>query len=320
MKQVTVGLSTHRPEMLPLIAGSMKNHDAIFLEEPPTTGFRQMLNGAMEIEDYLFPIDSEYPAYSRHMCLLLQKLHQGGKHIYQVEPFIKNLIEIHDFFAQGHGPENLIRDSIQFRIYLAEKNATGALLNYYKTVMTGSFDDTIEAVRSFARSDAVRFRLRDRLRAQALTPRLNSFESSYIEAGEIHYGLWSMLREIIPNGFRVRPSFIADTAIKKLGIKNISYGPGDRLTLLYVFHPTIDDAVRENLLAARSLIYTKIVEKEELTDDLESYPHLRDESACIQKVNRLSLEDCRNLFPDLRRTRTSEARKILGEYVARYKG
>ena len=111
MKQVTVGLSTHRPEVLPLIAGSMKNHGAIFLEEPPTTGFRQMLNGAMSVDDYLMPIDVEYPEFSRRMCLLLQKLHQKGKHIHQVEPFLNNLIEIHNFFAQGHSPEDLKRDS-----------------------------------------------------------------------------------------------------------------------------------------------------------------------------------------------------------------
>ena len=310
-----MGLSAHRPEMLPLITETMKNHDSIFLEEPPTIGFQQMLDGALALDEYLMPIDVEYPEFSRRMCLSLQKLQQSGKKIYQVEPFLENLIEIHTFFAQGYGPEDLDRNSIRYRVYLAERNATGALLTYYKTVITGSFDDAIAAVRRFARLDAARFRLRNSLRAQSLTPLLKNFESSYIEAGEIHYGLWSMLQQSMPDILQVKPVFVADSAFRMLGINGHSYGPGDRLTLLYVFHPTFHDAERENLLAARSLIYTKIIEKEELTVDMESFPHLRDELACVQTVNRFSLEDCRNLFPEIRHTKTSEARKIANAYM-----
>jgi hypothetical protein len=319
MKQVTVGLSTHRPEMLPLISGSMKNHDAVFLEEPPTAAFQEMLKGALAINEYLMPLDVEYPEFSRRMCLVLQELYHSGKKIYQVEPFLKYLIEIHTFFAQGHGPQDLNRESDHYPVYIAERKATGALLNFYKTVLTESFDANIEAVLCFARLDAARFRLRDSLRAQALIPLIKHFESSYIEAGEIHYILWSLLRQSIPNDFQVNPIFIADTALHKLGIKGHLYSPGDRLTLLYVFHPTIQGTAREKVLAARSLIYTKLIEKVELTDDVESFPHLRNEFACIQTVDRLSLEDCRNLFPDLRHTKTSNARKVVDKYLLKHK-
>jgi hypothetical protein len=305
--------------MLPLIAESMKNHDAIFLEEPPTPGFRKMLHGALAIDEYLMPVDVEYPEFSRCMCRLLQELLEHGKKIFQVEPFLENLLAIHTFFARGHGPKDLDRDSVQYRVYLAERNATAALLAYYKIVLTESFDDTIGAVQRFARMDADRFRLRDSLRVQALTPLATSFESSYIEAGEIHYGLWRMLRQSIPEGFRVKPVFLTGVALKRMGINGHLYGPGDRLTLLYIFHPYIYGTARERLLAARSLIYTKLIEKEELTDDVKSFPHLRNELACIQTVNKLSLNDCCELFPGLRRADTSKARQVVSDYLVNNK-
>jgi len=38
----------HRPEMIPLIADQMQQHEAIFLEEPPTADFEQMLKGGTD--------------------------------------------------------------------------------------------------------------------------------------------------------------------------------------------------------------------------------------------------------------------------------
>jgi len=94
------------------------------------------------------------------------------------------------------------------------------------------------------------------------------------------------------------------------------YSPGDQLTLLYIFHPGIRDSQRERMLAARSIIYSKIVLKEEVTDDLDTFPHLRDELGCIRIIKQLSLDDCRRLFPMVRREKTSEAREIVAEYRA----
>ncbi|MGD2270118.1 MAG: hypothetical protein PVI06_06940 [Desulfobacterales bacterium] len=297
----------------------MKNHQAIFLEEPPTPEFKKMLHGDLAIDDYLISIDMEYPEFSRRMCDLLRDLLQSGKKIFQVEPFLENLLAIHTLFARGYGPEDLNQNPVQYRVYHAERDATGALLAYYQTAMTGSFDDTINAVQRFARLDAARFRLRDSLRVQALTPLVRNYASSYIEAGEIHYELWRMLRKSIAQEFHVKPVFLADAALKMLGINGHFYGPGDRLTLLYVFHPYIYGTGRERLLAARALIYTKLIEKEELTDDTQSFPHLRNELACLQTVNRLSLDNCRNLFFRLRRANTTEARQVVGDYLREYK-
>jgi hypothetical protein len=208
-------------------------------------------------------------------------------------------------------------ESVQYPVYLAERNATGALLAYYQIVMSGSFEASIEAIKQFARLDAARFRLRDSLRAQALAPLIKEYPSAFIEAGVIHYPLWRLLRRRVPPYHRVQLIFIADAALHTLGKKGHLFGPGDLLTLMYIFQPTVAQPKREALLAARSLIYSKLVAKEELTENLNSLPHLRDELACIQVARRLSTDDCRRLFPLVCGATSSDARQIVAEYLAR---
>ena len=70
------------------------------------------------------------------------------------------------------------------------------------------------------------------------------------------------------------------------------------------------------MLAARSIIYSKIVKKEELIDSLNTFPHLRDELACIRVTNQLGVDDCRRLFPLVHRSKSSDAREIVTEYLA----
>jgi len=316
MQKITLGLSLHRPEMIPFIADCMRRHAAIFLEEPPAAGFEQMLEGALDVDDYLRPLDVEYPAFSRDMCDLLRELKAEGKKIFQVEPFLEILLGIHEFFAKDHHPDELHKDSLQYPVYLAERNATGALLAFYQTAMTGSFEKTLEAVKEFARLDAARFRLRDSLRAQELVAKVGKYSSSYVEAGVIHYPLWQLLRQQVLRQIQVRMTFLADVALKTMGHKSHLYGPGDQLTLLYVFHPNIAKTMREQVLAGRSLIYSKIIEKEELADDPNKFPHLLDELACIRTTSQLSLDDCRRLFPRVRRAKSADARQIVADHLA----
>jgi hypothetical protein len=318
-QKITLGLSVHRLEMIPIMAEEMRQHDAVFLEEPPSAGFEQMLAGELTIDDYVRQLDMEYPAFSRKLYSLMRELEREGKKIHQVEPFLKILEGIHNFFAEGHGPKDLRRDSIQYPVYLVERNATKALLAYYQTVMTGSFDDTVEAVKQFARMDAARFRLRDSLRAQEISSMAKNFSSAYVEAGMMHYPLWRILRKQLLPRVRVRLLFMADSALNAMGIQSRLYGPGDRLTLLYLFRPDARETAMHQVLAARSIIYSKIIEKEELTDDIDAFPHLRDEIACIGIAKQLGLEDCRNLFKQIRRTKSAEASQIVAEYLAKTK-
>jgi hypothetical protein len=115
---------------------------------------------------------------------------------------------------------------------------------------------------------------------------------------------------------QVQVMHLADEALKTMGEKGHLYGPGDQLTLLYVFHPNLDKTRREALLAARSIIYSKISEKEEVTDELARFPHIRDELACIQTTRQLGLDDCRRLFPLVRRAKSSDARKVVAQHLA----
>lgn len=316
MQKVTIGLSLHRPEMIPLISDHMLRHEAIFLEEPPQAGFNQMLAGRLDIDDYLMQVDVEYPDFSRKMCHLLQKLKSQGKKIFQSEPFIEILLSIHEFFANGHAPEELSKTSVQYPVYLAERNATRALLDYYQAAASGSFDDTIRAIMRFARMDGARFRLRDSLRAQEIASVVGKYAAAYVEAGVMHYPLRQHLRVQLPRRARIKVMFLADEAIQTWGQKGRLFGPGDQLTLLYVFHPANRRTGRRKLLAARSIIYSKIVAKNEITEDLDQFPHLRDELDCIRTANSLSLDDCRRLFPLIRRAESQAARSIVEGYLA----
>lgn len=51
MKQLNVGFSIHRPEMVPVTAMLMEKHAVIFLEEPPAPDFEKMLNGIVSVAD-----------------------------------------------------------------------------------------------------------------------------------------------------------------------------------------------------------------------------------------------------------------------------
>ena len=301
--------------MVPLISEYMKTHEALFLEEPPSEDFSRMLAGVMTIDDYLMTNDTEYPHFTEVMCTSLRALHSTGKKVFQVEPYLENLLALHDFFADGFRPDDIERDTLLYPVYLAEKNATGALLAYYQTTANGSFRATVDAVKSFARADAARFRLRDALRSQALAFHFENFTSVFIEAGVMHYQMRRLLERQASQPTTVRSVFLADDVLKGMDRKGHLYGPGDQLTLFYIFNPEMTETDRESLLAARALIYSKMVIKEELRADVIPYPHLQDELLCIEATRHLSANDCRRLFARIRSVKTLDARRIVGDFV-----
>ena len=107
--------------------------------------------------------------------------------------------------------------------------------------------------------------------------------------------------------------------LKTLGVRGHLFGPGDRLTLTFIFHPQTHGTFREELLAARSLIYSKLIEKEEVSANLETFPHIRNELTCIRTVNLLTLDDCDRLFPLIRRVKSEHARQLVDDYLVRIK-
>lgn len=143
-------------------------------------------------------------------------------------------------------------------------------MDYYQITVTGSFDATVAAVKQFARMDAARFRLRDSLRAQEIISKVGKYPSAYVEAGAIHYSLWRLLRKLMVQSELLQLIYLSDDALKTTGDSSPQYGPGDQLMLLYMSHPNLAKTRREELLAARSIIFSKINAKEELTDDIET--------------------------------------------------
>ena len=100
----TLVLANHRPETLPLARRLMALHDTIVLEEPPDKRFESMLDGEVPIDAYLEDQELEYPEFSQRMALVLRERRQAGTRLVQVEPFIDQLLSIHDRFANGEGP------------------------------------------------------------------------------------------------------------------------------------------------------------------------------------------------------------------------
>jgi hypothetical protein len=311
---ITLAYSTHRPEILPFAEAAMQHHDVIILEEPKMPEFQAMLQGIMPVEDYVLLMDTEYPEFSIRMARMMQKMYRQGKRIFQIEPFLDELLAIQEHFAAGGNPDDILPGSLRFSVYECEKIATGYLLDYYQCVIYGSFMPILKAIQRFARADASRFRLRDRLRAEAIALMAGSFRSAYVETGEMHLALWPELKKRFLNSSQLQKCYLMAPVVRKICGKNRIMGPGDQLTAHYLFScpPSI---AWEDLMAGRSLIYSKILQKEELIDTSMDYPHTRNEIETILAVRRLSLKDCQLLFKHIRYKTTPMARRVVADYL-----
>ena len=310
----TLVLANHRPEIVPVARQRMAAYDTIILEEPTDRGFEPMLDGKIAIDAYLENQELEYPEFSRRMARVLRERRQTGTRLVQVEPFIDVLLSIHDRFANGEGPQDLPAGTDLYRVYLAEHLATKALLDFYRASGRDDVDTTVDAVKRFARADAQRFALRDGMRAEAMAALLREPGRTYIEAGQIHYPLWRELRRRLPTGYPLRVHFLMTAVVRDLGYRRHLFGPGDLLTLYYRFHPR-GRLPTEDLLAARALIYNKLILKEEFAADGDTYPHTRDELEVGSVTDQLSLDDCRYLYPRVRRASTTESREVVVRYL-----
>jgi hypothetical protein len=103
---------------------------------------------------------------------------------------------------------------------------------------------------------------------------------------------------------------------RELSGKRHIFGPGDILTLHYVFHPETQDPGMD-LLAARSLIYSKLLEKEEMVDSSHPHPHTKNEIETIRAANALTMKDCETIFPTIRFAPSVRARKIVEDFFRR---
>jgi hypothetical protein len=311
---VTIGFSSHRAEALPFIRREMERHQIIVLEEPSSPYFSAMLKGGLSIHEYLMEIDSGFPEFERLMCGLLRELHKKGHKIVQVEPYLEVLLKIHDLFAEGKTPEDIVKLSRLVEVYQAEKHATRALITYYTRSMATQFNQVIQSVKDFARADAKRLTLRACLRAKAILSMIRSDKDIYIESGYIHYPLYLCLRQKLPPYQKIRVVFLLQPVVKRLEGRRRNMGPGDILTLNYAFNSGIEEDL-SNLLAARSLIYIKLIQKEEMLPGISDAPHSEDEVEINRLVDRLGFEDCRLIFEKIRFEDRERALHLVKTYV-----
>ena len=294
---LTMAFSSHRSETLPLAADLMTAHDVIVVEEPPSAEFERMLSGDLALGDYLLTADYEYPAFAEASCRLLQRLHRGGRRIIPCEPFMERLIRIHEHLTDGGRPADLAADHKLWPVYQAERKATGRLLDFYRASADRDFDAMTATAAAFAAADAARFVVRDRLRAAALSELLADCAAHvYVEAGYLHLRLIRELRRRLPANAAIKPVYLLRQVYRAAGQHGHLYGPGDLLTLGWIFNRPPDTA-RQHLLAARSLVYNQLIVKDEVAPGADHFPDAHDDVAVIRYVNQLSREDCRRIYP-----------------------
>ncbi len=312
---VTVGFVSHHVEALPFIREQMERHETLVLEEPPAPSFPSMLNGHLSLDDYLLEIDSEFPRFDRLMCGLLREFHGLVRRIVQVEPYLERLIEIHELFAEGKTVGDVMASDSLRNVYRAERAATGALIAYYSKSVSAPFPEVVEAVKTFALTDARRLALRDRLRARAIESAAGAGEWIFVEAGYIHYPLYRILLDQMGSSWKVRVVFLLEPVIRELKGKRRNLGPGDVLTLRYALNRPPAQSLAD-LLAARSLIFIKLINTEELLPSASLAPHVQDEIRVNGIVDQLSFKDCEALFNDIRLVKRDLALQRVEDYGA----
>ena len=307
---ITIGFSSHHAETLSAARQLMEQHQLIVLEDAPSPSFSGMLEGRVSVDEYMMEIDSGFPRFERLMCAMLRELCDNGRQIVQVEPYLETLLRIHDLLADGMTPEAVANDPALGGVYHAEKLATAALVDYYACSLKSPFDQVVGAVKAFAKADADRLRLRAILRSQAIASLVSNGIDTYVEAGYIHYLLYLHLRQKLGGTMRIRVAFLLAPVVRKLGGVRRNMGPGDILTLHYLLHGSVPKAMGD-LLAARSLVYIKLLEKEELLPGAFEAPHSEDMVKVNRIVDGLTMEQCRKLFDQVRLAKRERALEIV---------
>ncbi len=316
MSTITICYSTHRPETLDLTARIMQEKDVIILEEPFHPDFTNVLNGSIQIEEHLLELDVGYPAFTSDQYRLLQRFSNVGKQILQVEPYLEHLLSIQYFLAEDHRPEEIEPNTIDHSVYCAEKEATARLIDYYKDVQSNNFKQILTSMNSFAMADAARFVLRDSLRANQILKILTPGEKTYIEAGSIHLLLSKLLAKYLSEDWHLQIYSVDREAVRILNHRGSLFGPGDELTLDYIFGRNVSRRKWE-LLCAQSLIYSKIVRKDEMSGNKGELPHTLNEIESIAAVKDLSVDTCRILYQKIRPLSSGEAADFVKMNVQR---
>jgi len=116
------------------------------------------------------------------------------------------------------------------------------------------------------------------------------------------------------NTWKIRVVFLLEPVIRKPQGKRRNLGPGDLLTLPYSYHRHPNRSLTD-LLAARSLIYIKLLNKEELLPGATLAPHAENDIRVNHMVEQLSFEDCEKLFKSIRLDNRNLSLQAVEEYL-----
>ena len=315
---ITIGFSSHRIETLNAVKRLMKRHDVIITEEAQNPCFVDMLNKKISIKKYIQEEHLTFPQFSQKYYMILRSLHRNGKMILQIEPFIERLLQIYEMFSDGKRPEDVMKNPLLAIVYRAEKKTTAALLDFYEYSLKDSFPDVVEAVMRFAQADAERFRIRDSIRAEAIakkiTEDITENKKVYVEAGGIHIYLEKMLKQRLREKRPIRAVSLQEPLIKKMTGQTTFMPPGDLLTIYYILKKRKNEAF-ERLQAARSLIYVKLLKKEEMLPKRKvRAPHIEDAIMVNELVRKLSLRQCEEIYRKIRFQKRAEALQTVKAY------
>lgn len=314
---ITVSLSSHRIEILDLARREMERHDLILMEEPPHPDFHRMLRGELDVREYIRHLEAAFPKYSELVCMTLKELYKEGRAIRQVEPYLEILNRIYDMLEEGKSPEEIQHLPAEREVYLKESMATKALLDYYSQTMQDKFESVVEGVKNFAGADAERGKLREKMRAEAIAHEArNNTGDIYVETGYLHFPIVIYLKRVLEDVSKVRLVFLQEEIIRGLTGERIRQvlSPGDVLTLRYAFGKRGNKAL-EDLLAARSLIYIKLLTKDEIPFSHSPYPHTEEEIRLNRTLRLLGYDDCKSLYKSIRFLQKGEALEVVKSYL-----
>lgn len=319
--KIMVGFSSHRVEALKFMEKEMERHDFILLEEPPNRSFKKMLGREIDVDEYIERTTPEFPLFFEHACEMYRGLYRENKEIRQVEPYLQVLEEIYALIEKEKpSPGDILRMPSKRGVYLHESRATAALIKYYQGLMQKDFDLIVGDVMAYAMADARRNIFREKMRASLIADKIRAGEYRgriCVEAGYIHLPLFAYIKQAT-RGLEVivKPVFLLEEPTRRMAGAEMGRGmrmalsPGDILTRRYMCGKKRIRELEE-LLAARSIIYVKLLSKDEkIPSTAEPYPHTAEEIRLISYVRELGYEDCRELFQIIQFLKREEALKL----------
>lgn len=279
----------HRVEFLNLLKEEINGYEALILEEPSNIFLERFLKGLMSLEEYVSLSDTDFPLYTSYQAKLLKNLHNEGLKILQIEPYLDVMEKIHTSIKTGKFKE-YARDPEARSVLEVEREVVGKLIEYQEALVKSDFDLIVDKVIEFAKKDSERFKMRDCMRATAIS-KIKEYGKVVVEAGYMH-----VLLPLFIERFNVKLEVVnlLEKACRMVNLELLE-NPGDILTRAYMLGQNLNDY--ERILAAQSLVYVSMISKDEKIPEPETpFPHLMEEISLVKKVRTLNYEECRKEF------------------------